>query len=108
MLLLPVACAWDQVDIDIVIHAQQAVDDRAAQQLLPGAAGWLAQDDLRDLTLACHLDQRAGDIRAAHTDDLGPQIFGEHDMLLQATLGYLSLSDRIAAIFEQAYESTHE
>src|SRR5579884_4546842 len=97
-----------KVNIDIAAQAQHAVDGRAAQEFFPAAARRLTQHELRDLTLAGNLDESFCNIVASGVYDLGPQVFGQHRVFLQAFHGGLSMSLGLSAILEPADQFVRE
>src|SRR5579872_666351 len=79
-----------KMNINIRTQTQETIDDRAAQEFFPVAAGGLTQHDLCNLALACNLDQRPGNVFALHTYHLSTEVFSQHNMFFQPFAGNFS------------------
>ena len=67
--------------------AQQAVDQVAApQEVQPARPARLADDDLRRVVLEGDAHERLGDVVVVRDDDLGAELPGEREVLLEAAL----------------------
>src|SRR5579884_2851199 len=96
------------MNVNVCTEPQQAIDNRATQNLLPATSCWLTQHYLRHLSFAGNLDELFSDIIALRTDDLRTQVFCEHCMLFQSTLGILPVLPCLSAILEQSSEFAPE
>jgi len=88
------------MNIHLQTQAQHPINNRPSQEPFPATPGWLAQNQLCDVTLMGDLHQCPGNVATAGTDDFSAEVFSQQCVLLQATLRFCPVLACSFPIFE--------